>query len=64
MKSRHRDKRLLSVQELANYLGLSPITVRIKMKKGVFPFKAKRLGGLLKFDLQEVDKYINDLPIV
>jgi excisionase family DNA binding protein len=62
MKNRFQRKKLLSIRELAEYLGMSPMTIRAKIKKDEFPFKAKRLGRLLKFDIQEVDDYINNLP--
>ena len=57
-------KRLLNVQELSKYLGLSPYTVRNKVKKGGFPFQAKRIGRLIVFDIQDVDNYIETLPII
>ncbi len=64
MKNHFKDKKLLSVQELAQYLGMSEWTVRAKIRNGEFPFKAKRLGRLLKFDIREVDNFINNLPLV
>jgi excisionase family DNA binding protein len=58
-----QDKRLMSVQELAQYLGMSHWTVRAKIRNDEFPFKPRRLGRFLKFDIQEVDRYINNLPV-
>ena len=63
MKDQFHDKRLMSVQELAQYLGMSHWTVRAKIRNDEFPFKARRLGRFLKFDIQEVDRYINSLPV-
>ena len=63
MKNQFQDKRLMSVQDLAQYLGMSPWTVRAKIRKNEFPFKPRRLGRFLKFDIQEVDRYINNLPL-
>ena len=57
-------KRLLSVEETAIYLGLSPRTVynRVHRKsKNPFPVKPKRIGKLVKFDRQDLDKYIESL---
>ena len=57
-------KRLLSVEETAQYLGLSPRTiynaVAPKAKKP-FPVKPKRFGKLVKFDLKDLDAYIDTL---
>ena len=64
MKTLHDEKRLLTVQELSKYLGLSPYTIRDKVRKGDFPFPAKRIGRLMVFDINEVDNYIDGLPIV
>ena len=57
-------KRLLSVEETALYLGISCRTIynRVSRKaKKPFPVKAKRIGKLVKFDLQDLDKYIDTL---
>jgi len=57
-------KRLLSVEETAQYLGLSKRTiyngVHRKSKKP-FPVKPKRIGKLVKFDRRDLDKYIESL---
>ncbi len=56
--------RLLSVEETAKYLGISPRTIynqtgrKAKIK---FPVKPKKVGKLLKFDLRELDAYIESL---
>lgn len=56
------EKRLLSVSELADYLGLSPQTIYNKLSAGTFPIKTKRLGRLLKWDIRDVDRYLDKLP--
>lgn len=60
----HLKKRLLSVEETADYLGVSPRTiyngVAPKAKKP-FPVKPKRFGKLVKFDLKDLDAYIDTL---
>jgi len=63
VKDQFKDKRLISVQELAHYLGMSHWTVRAKVRNDEFPFKPRRLGRFLRFDIQEVEHYINTLPI-
>ena len=58
------ERRLLSAQEAADYLGLSVRTLynQIGRKAKVkFPVRAKRIGKLLKFDLKELDDYIDSL---
>ena len=57
-------KRLLSVEETANYLGLSPRTIYNQIgprAKKPFPVKPKRIGKLVKFDLKDLDQYIESL---
>ena len=57
-------KRLLSVEEAAQYLGISPRTIyngsgpRAKKR---FPVKAKRVGKLVKFDIKDLDSYVESL---
>jgi len=62
---KHLTKRLLSVEETARYLGLSPRTVYnglTKNSKKPFPVRHKKLGKLIKFELKDVDAYLNKLP--
>jgi len=56
------EKRLLSVEEAACYLGLSPRTlyngVAPKSKKP-FPIKPKRIGGAVRFDIRDLERFID-----
>ncbi len=57
-------KRLLSVEEAAVYLGISPRTIYNqtgRKAKKKFPVKPKRIGKLVKFDLRDLDRYIESL---
>ena len=57
-------KRLLNVQEAAAYLGVSPKTIYNQSgprSKKQFPVKAKRVGKLVKFDIRDLDAYIDNL---
>jgi len=57
-------KRLLSVDETAEYLGISPRTIYNKVCKNAkqpFPIKPKRFGGLIKFDIRDLDAYIDSI---
>jgi len=56
--------RLLSVEETAIYLGISPRSIynRIGRKaKSPFPIKPKRIGRLVKFDLKDIKAYVDSL---
>ena len=57
-------KKLLSVEEAARYLGLSPRTiyngVAPKSKKP-FPVKVKRVGKLIRFDIKDLEAYVESL---
>ena len=57
-------KRLLSVEETAQYLGMSARTIYNAIapkSKKPFPIKAKRIGKLVKFDRLELDRFIDQL---
>ncbi|NIO20941.1 MAG: helix-turn-helix domain-containing protein [Candidatus Aenigmarchaeota archaeon] len=57
-------KRLLSVEETANYLGLSPRTIYnavARKSKKPFPVKPKRIGKLVKFDIRDLERYVESL---
>ena len=57
-------RRLLSVEEAAIYLGLSPRTIYNAVapkSRRPFPVKPKRVGKLVKFDLRDLESYIESL---
>lgn len=57
-------KRLLSVEETAVFLGISSKTIYNQIgprAKKKFPVKAKRIGKLVKFDLRELERYVESL---
>ena len=54
-------KRWLDVQEAAAYLGLSPKTLRNWLYEKKCPFKARKLGKLIRFDKEEIDKVMEAL---
>ena len=57
-------KRMLGVAELSEYLGLSTQTIYNQLSAGTFPIKTKRLGRLLKWDIRDVDRYLDKLPTI
>ena len=59
-----RTKRLLSVEETASYLGLSPRTIYngiAPKSKTPFPVKPKRIGKLVRFDIQDLETFVASL---
>ena len=56
-----RLKRLLNVEETAHYLGMAPRSlynaIAPKSKKP-FPVKPKRIGKLVRFDIRDLDAFI------
>ena len=57
-------KRLLSVEEAANFLGLSPRSIynRIGPKShNPFPIRQKRIGKLVRFDLRDLQEFVDSL---
>ena len=58
------EKRMLGIKELSGYLGLSPQTVYNQLSAGTFPIKTKRIGRLLKWDIRDIDHYLDKLPTI
>ena len=61
---REAGKRLLTVEETAIYLGLSPRTIYnmiARSSKKPFPVKPKRIGKLVRFDIEDLEKYVKSL---
>ena len=64
MGKRQITPRLLTVNQAAMYLGLSPRTLynNISRKaKSRFPIKPKRIGRAIRFDQHDLDEYLNQL---
>ncbi|MFC1885448.1 helix-turn-helix transcriptional regulator [Thermodesulfobacteriota bacterium] len=60
-KSSNKAKRMLNVEELGHYLGLSPQTIRNKFYAGDFPIPAKKVLSKVLWDIRDVDKYLDKL---
>jgi predicted DNA-binding transcriptional regulator AlpA len=57
------EKRMFGIKDLADYVGMSYRTLYDRTApsaKRPFPVKARRIGGSLRFDRQEVDRWIDD----
>jgi len=64
MDGKSGSKRLLSVDETAAYLGVSPRTIYNAVapkSKNPFPVKPKRVGKLVKFDIRDLERYVDTL---
>jgi len=57
------EKRLLGVRELSEYVGLSPQTIYNKINRGKFPIPYKKVFGLLKWEMEEVNDFLNKLAL-
>lgn len=55
------EKRLLGIEELGEYLGIRPQTIRNQLSLGTFPIPAKKVCGRVKFDLRDVEKFLERL---
>ena len=63
-KSMKPTKRLLSVKETAQYLGISTRTIYNRTgrrSKNPFPVKPKRVGRHVRFDLEALNKHIDSI---
>lgn len=58
------EKRMLSVNELADYIGLAPQTIKNQLYAGKFFIPPKRIGRRVLWDKKLVDKYLDKLPII
>jgi predicted DNA-binding transcriptional regulator AlpA len=57
-------KRMLNFEELAEYIGLRPQTVKNKFYAGEFPIPAKKIFSKVLWDKKDVDKYLDKLPMI
>ena len=53
---------MLNFEELAQYIGLRPQTVKNKFYSGNFPIPAKKVFSKVLWDKKDVDKYLDRLP--
>ncbi len=52
------NKRLININELSEYIGLSTSTIYSWVSQRRIPFV--KLGGLTKFDLQRIEEWIKE----
>ena len=59
------ERRLLGIDELSEYIGIRPQTIRNRLSCGTFPIPAKKVCGRVKFDRRDVESYLDKLsPMV
>ena len=64
MNTKPNDNKLLTVQQVAQILQISERSIYNRVRKkadNLFPIKVKRIGRLIRFDLRDVEKYIDKL---
>jgi predicted DNA-binding transcriptional regulator AlpA len=59
--SKEIQKRMMNFNELAEYIGLRPQTIRNKFYAGEFPIPAKKILSKVLWDKKDVDKYLDKL---
>jgi predicted DNA-binding transcriptional regulator AlpA len=55
------EKRLLNIIDLSEILGIAAQTIRNRLSQGTFPIPAKKVCGRVKFDRQDVEKFLQNL---
>lgn len=58
------ERRWLSQQEVADYLGVTDRTVRNYIARGVLPAKRLRGSRLVRIDREDVDRMLTPIPTV
>jgi predicted DNA-binding transcriptional regulator AlpA len=58
----NKQKRMMNFEELAEYIGLRPQTIRNKHYAGEFPIPAKKIFSKVLWDKKDVDKYLDSIP--
>ena len=55
--------RLLDVNDTAEYLNISPKTIRNRLsnKENPFPVCPKRFGKRVLFDIKDLDRYVDEM---
>ena len=61
MDDQRNPKRLLTVGATAEYLGIRPGSIYNRLSEGTFPIKPKRIGKLVRFDIRDLDSYVDGL---
>ncbi len=53
------DRRLLTIPELAKFLGISEKMIRARLQAGNFPIRHKKIGSLIRFPSSDIWAHLN-----
>jgi predicted DNA-binding transcriptional regulator AlpA len=54
-------RRLIDINELAKIVNLAVQTIRNQLSNGSFPIPPKKIGGALRWDSRDVEKFLDNL---
>jgi len=54
-------RRLIDINELAKIMNLAVQTIRNQLCSGSFPIPPKKIGGSLRWDSRDVEKFLDNL---
>ncbi len=60
-----KNKRLLSIEETPEYIGISARTIYNQLSRNAkkpFPVRHRKIGKLIKFDIYDLNAYIDGVP--
>ncbi len=57
------ERRLMGIKELSEYIRISPQTIYNRINRGDFPIPFRKIFGRIRFDKEDVDHFLNKLPI-
>ena len=58
MKTKENDN-FINLEEVAEYLGVKPITIRTWIKNPASQIPARKIGRFWKFKKSEIDEWVN-----
>ena len=67
MKKAEIRPRMLSVDSAADYIGIAAKTIRNRIgprAENPFPVRPKRIGGMVLFDVRDLDAYLDGLTAI
>jgi predicted DNA-binding transcriptional regulator AlpA len=57
-------QRLINISELSHIIGINQKTIYNQLSAGTFPIPTRKIGRLLRWNIKDVDKFINKLPAI
>ena len=53
----------MDIKGLGEYIGIKPQTIYNKINKGDFPIPFKKVFGRIRFEKDDIDRFIKKLPL-